>query len=312
MVPVRCPPVLRRPFALASGVALVVALAVTGCGRDVYVGAPAGSGGLPDGNLTAPPAAAPPARPPADTFVGSWRSAELGVAGLAGFRVVTGDLIITTLDTATWAPFDLEEVQGDLVVCGSEALENLNLSALARVGGRLRVCDAPALGSLTLSGLVEVDGDLILERVPALRVINLDLLEAAGGVGLKGIGATSLALPRLAAVGGDLALVPRGESALEAMSAPLLGAVLGNLELVAHPSLRSLSAPSLQQVGGALRIERNPLLRTLDLGDLHTVGAGGCVCDNPALPACAGEAIASLDGGVVDAEGNTGSGGCPD
>ncbi len=298
-----------RPMLLP--LALVCAL-VASCGRDVYVGAPASAGGLPAGALTKPPAAAPDDRPPPDTFVGTWRTAELGVEGLAGFRVITGDLIVTGLGASSWAPFDLEIVQGDLIVCASEVLENLNLSSLREVDGRLRVCDAPLLGSLTLSGLAVVGGELVLERVPELRIINLTALEVAGGVGLKGVGAASVSLPALGALDGDLVLAPRTASGLEALSAPALATVLGNLEVREHPTLRSLVAPALQSVGGALRIEANPELRTLDMSGLTFVGAGGCVCDNPSLPACAGARAADVDGGVVEDEGNTGSGSCPD
>lgn len=303
---------LSCPGPLAASLTVAAALFAGACERDVYVGASPSAGGLPNDELTRPPPGPADDRSPADTFAGTWRSAALGVEGLAGFRVVTGDLIVTELDAVTWAPFDLEQVGGDLVVCGSDVLENLNLSALTDVGGRLRVCDAPLLDSLTLSGLITVGGELVLERVPGLRIINVTALEAAGGVGLRGIGAASLSLPGLLTLDGDLVLAPRDSSELETLSVPALTELLGNLEVREHPTLRSLVAPALVSVGGALIVEGNPELRTLELGALAHVGAGGCVCDNSALPACAAAAVADVDGGVVDEEGNTGSGSCPE
>lgn len=280
---------LLVPCALAFGL-----LGGVGCGRDVFVGGDFAQGGLPG---RVPPVRAVDGDGPFDVdagpepgvFAGSWRVAELGLAGLAAFYEVTGDLVVSGTDLAAVVLYDLVRVGGDVVVCDNDVLANLNLAGLEEVGGTLSVCRNPGLDSVSAPDLAHVGGDLRLEAVAELGLVNLDRVTAVDGrLVVDGTDLLSLTLPALehageVAIGG---IAPR-PSRLTGVALPGLEEVSGDLSVVGQPALVAIGLGNLQGVGGRLLVTDNGSLRTFEAPALASVGEGGCVCDNPQLSTCA-------------------------
>jgi len=140
----------------------------------------------------------------------------------------------------TGAPLDvsamhLRDVAGDLVIGPSVGVDEIRLTELREIRGALRV-----VGNGDLHGLY----------LPALA--RVARIEIAGNVAL-----TTIALPKLAAVGGDVAIADNND--LELIDAPALASITGSLAIDRDPNLALVEMPMLARVG-SVRIEACPKL----------------------------------------------------
>lgn len=249
-------------------------------------------------------------------FDGDFDSDERALSELDGVQLITGDLRLSALNDAELVQFDLEQVNGDVIISGSDALRLINLGQLRRVGGALRITQNSALTSVNLARLLTTGGEVALRYNAALNFINLSGLSRAGGLQLATDALRSFSAPALNVVEGDLAVgaeVFASNDALASVQLDTLSAVGGNLRVVQNPALRAFSAPALTRVGETLVVAQNPLLDTVELDALAHVGEAFCLCDNPLLPQCAADAVqASLQSPPAQsvATGNNPSGVC--
>ncbi len=155
-------------------------------------------------------------------------------------------------------------------------------------------CDGPpsvSAGDVTIASEADaaalcaaataVDGDLVVRASVDLGC----LCEVTGDVTV-GAGATSVALPNLATVGGDFAL--SGASELATLDVDRLADVGGSV-LVADAPLVDVRLPALRTVAGDVSIARLPVADRVDLSRLETVGGSLVLEDIPALRVLLGE-----------------------
>lgn len=279
------------------------------CGRDVFVGRDLSTGGLPGGIPTGGRSPASPAGTPG-VFEGTWRTSELGSAGLADFTAITGDLVVEGATDESLVLFNLASIGGDLVVCESEALTLINLGSLVEVGGDVVLCGLEAQLAITMPALLAVGGELALEGLPGLTLVNLGALAVVdGSVVAQDVGATTFALPALTAVGGDVVLGGVGDtSQVTTVRLEALDQVGRDLEVIGLPALTTLRLDGLRRVGGDMVVADNPVLVEIALGPASDV-EGGCLCRNASLADCALNAALLAAG--VEVTGNLEDDVCP-
>jgi hypothetical protein len=196
----------------------------------------------------APRRGAEPARCPAPEVVSL--GVQSDVAAFATCARASG-LVIRTGAPIDLAPLvALEQIDGDLVVGPTVGLEQLQLTALRRVGGAIRVTSNGALASVLLPQLET-----------AARI------EIAGNAAL-----TTIALPKLASVAGALALTGNHDLAL--LDLAELVAVGGELAIADQPELALVQAGKLARAG-SVRLENVPRLPPEVVDGLRTRAAGG-------------------------------------
>jgi hypothetical protein len=125
------------------------------------------------------------------------------VAALSGCRTVGGDVVIRGAGELDLSGLRVEEIDGDLTIGPTFALDVVSVEGVRWVGGTVSVVsNAAATGiylaaleeagnvevasnltaqGVTLSGLHVVRGDLAVERNPALENLHLGSLEEVGG-----------------------------------------------------------------------------------------------------------------------------------
>jgi hypothetical protein len=140
----------------------------------------------------------------------------------------------------TGAPLDvstmrLREVSGDLVIGPSVGVDEIRLPELREIHGALRV-----VGNGDLHGLY----------LPAL--VRVARIEIAGNVAL-----TTIALPKLAAVDGGIAITDNSD--LEMIDTPALTTIGGSLAIANDPNLALVEMPTLARAG-SVRVEACPKL----------------------------------------------------
>jgi hypothetical protein len=186
----------------------------------------------------------------------------------ATFLEVSGGVRIADNDAfrAFWI-FEQDIIDGDVVVTGNAALEDVNgLQDAREIRGSLIVADNPRLTMPAMYGLRHVEGDLRLSGLPALEVLHLDELETIGG-GLS-VSSTGLRVWPGDRFGGLAAL----------RSAAWVR--IGD-----NPALEEIDLSALVSAGDWLHVNDNPALRRLGLESLQYVDTIG-IWDNAALPVC--------------------------
>jgi hypothetical protein len=153
----------------------------------------------------------------------------------------------------TAAPIDvsamhLRAITGDLVIGPSVGVDEIRLPELREISGALRV-----VGNGDLRGLY----------LPALA--RVARIEIAGNVAL-----TTIALPKLAAVGGGVEITDNND--LELIDAPVLTSITGSLAIGRDPNLTLVEMPMLARVG-SVRIEACPKLPAETADALTSRGA---------------------------------------
>jgi len=173
------------------------------------------------------------AAPPACPF-------EVAIAGRGDVARVAGCQTAGRVAIRTGAALDvsamhLREVTGDLVIGPSVGVDEIRLPELREIQGALRIVG---------------NGDLHGVYLPALARVSR--IEIAGNVAL-----TTIALPRLAAVGGGVSITDNSD--LELIDAPALVTIGASLAIANDPNLALVEMPILARAG-SVRIEACPKL----------------------------------------------------
>jgi hypothetical protein len=107
-------------------------------------------------------------------------------------------------------------------------------------------------------------------------------LEVAGSLRIVSEHLSTLALPELTAVGGDLIVEDNG--ALSAVELPNLVSIGGELRIVGNDQLQTVAAPALESIGSWYRVLLNETLPTLpNLDGLVSIGGVFAAGDNPSI-----------------------------
>lgn len=137
-----------------------------------------------------------------------------------------------------------------------------------------------------------VGGDLRLDGGP----VALDCLCDVGGSLVVG-GASSVSLPNLARVGGDVSV--SGSGSVSSVDLPALTEVGGSLVVEDATALAALTVDRVETVGGDLRVERNPLLPSLWLDRLLSVAGDHRVVGNASLQGTNLDRVVTVGGDLV-------------
>jgi hypothetical protein len=152
-----------------------------------------------------------------------------------------------------------------LEISGNKTLPAVSLPALERVEVRLIITENPAITSVGAPVLTTTGGFIQVESNAALRSIDL---------------------PRLAATA---ALRMTGNVSLVTLSAPELGYMTGDLQLISLPALATLGLGGLTAIGGSL--------------DLHGLSSSAPLAGLSALDSIGGNLVLRMNRGMVDVTG---------
>lgn len=132
------------------------------------------------------------------------------------------------------------------------------LRALAQVDGDLVIGPTVALDEATFPELISVGGTIRVGANGSLRGVYLPRLERAGRIEVDGnVALTTVSLPRLTNVDGGIVITDN--AALELIDASSLVNVGKDLVIAGHPSLTLLEMAKLTKSEG-IRVERAPKL----------------------------------------------------
>jgi hypothetical protein len=169
---------------------------------------------------------------------------------LPELRSVGTKLQIFTTELERFSAPKLAQIDGPLIVTGSPALGELDLSSLVSVR-QIQFVEVPALVTLRLGAVVDLPGGLSLFDTGAAVLPALASLQTASSVGLSPeLGHGEYVMPNLRAVG-DL-FVLDGE--ISAARFPSLQTVSGVLDIQGE-SIVELEMPSVTGLGTNVRVD---------------------------------------------------------
>ncbi len=159
----------------------------------------------------------------------------------------------------------------------SLTVPSLTLGSLERATKMIELRTVGGLTELSLPALARTDR-LVLSDVPGLTTVRAPLLEAIPGDVLFELlsSLTSLDLPELTSIGGDLRLAALKTSSLEL---PPVETITGSLVLTDLWRVRMLRAPALRELGG-VRVAHLGTVELLDFPALEEVRGSFVVQDN--------------------------------
>ena len=222
----------------------------------------------------------------------------------------------TTLDTLAGLE-GITEVVGYLNVQRNGALADLDgLAGVERVGKTVFIVDDPLITSVDgLSSLARVDESISITDLPALTSVALPVEAVRLSVQVvRNPELATLTLPALTEAG-EVEL--HGNPMLTDVAAPALVEVHGWLQVDDCDALTTIGDfTALTTVDERVSITRNDGLASLStsLSALTEVGENFDVHDNPSLPACDVDAVATAIsdlGGLVVNTGNDEAAACP-
>lgn len=260
------------------------------------------------------------------------------ISALEGLTSVSERLRLSGNPVLTEISFPALSTAGALEITDHDLLTSISLpllEALSPTAGMV-IAAAPALTTLDLPRLESPGSALVLQGLSSLGSVSFPELVSVSdsegaGLRLESLGATSVSLPQLANVGGEVVirdnaalpelalpalteargLVLHSNATLATVSLPLLEGVRDGLNVDSNAALTALSSPALTSVGSvavhanaALAGISMPLLSSAteyhvdacpELQSLVLPLLGGAVCwrvhDNAALPQCAVDAV---------------------
>ena len=222
---------------------------------------------------------------------------------LDGIQIIPGNLVIADVPRALLTNFELERVEGDVIIRENPTLGSLTFNALRGVGGDVVIERNPQLQNVTF-GTEDIGGTLRIAQNPALYLISFRDLVRLGALEIETPDLTQVNFEVLTEVANDVVI---GRVGLEANAATVrvrldaLQTVGGDFAVMNNRALNTLSAQSLVHVGGALIIDSNAALTVVDMPALRTVDDGLCLCRNASLDGCVVDALATqaeVQGGV--------------
>jgi len=167
---------------------------------------------------------------------------------------------------------------GPATSCGAErpivVVRQADLTAIAgctRASG-LIIRSAGPLDVAVLRRLTAITGDLTIGPTVAIDPIILGELRSVGGaihVVANGL-ATGVFLPKLERAG---RIIVEGNAALTTLSLPRLAAVHGDLRVTDNANLEAIDLPALRTIDQELVLEGDPVLALLDAPQLQRTGA---------------------------------------
>ncbi len=222
---------------------------------------------------------------------------DSGCTGIAGDLVISAPEVVHLTGASP-----LQTIGGSLVVVDQVSLVELSLPSLAHVeqdilvtGSGLTALGFPALTSVTGRIGIGPSAALFTDPNPAISAISFPVLTTAGSIDVGGDNTlTSLLLPELAAVGGDLAV--HDALLLPGLSLPKLTEVAGAIRLDRLPALLTASLPLLRLARGGLDVSYCGILPSLSLPALTTVEAHLQVMQNTLLTSISLPLLATVPG----------------
>ncbi len=138
-----------------------------------------------------------------------------------------------------------------------------------------------------------LEGSFTLSDSAGLETLQ-GVTEVAGTLEVKAPELTSVCLPELTSVGGDLSVT--GNDVMTSLSLPGLTSVGGYLEVNHNASLTSFELPALAGSGGNLQVYDNTTLTMFSLPALASIGGSFGVTDNAALTSFPAPRLTSVNG----------------
>ena len=184
-------------------------------------------------------------------------------------------------------------------VIGAEgALDFLTPPAPARIfcsgayAGSVVLSTPEAIAEMNATGCTYISGHLTLSSpgevsLPSLRSV-------AGHIIADGGALTTLDLPSLVSVGGEILL--RDNSALTSFSAPSLSLIPGGFTVSDNVALTTMETPLLSSVLDHFNLTNQAVLSSLDISSLTSVDGKFSVSDNAMLLSLSAPSLASVDG----------------
>ena len=232
---------------------------------------------------------------------------------------INGNLLLeSTAVTKLFLP-ELKEVTGNIIITYNEFLKDISeLSGLKSVGGEFKIThndalatsDAEALrdqvtqdggikGAVTIEGNLSdgpVDGNGVFEGNVMITkdsdvLIYSSFTKINGKLNVSGLYVTSVKLPKLKEVSGDLEILGTSLRSLGGLSN--LEQVGGEVSIMDNASLRYSDMTNLKEVTKSFVVRDNPMLEQVTtFENLSKVGEDFQVCFNRDLPESEAEALA--------------------
>ncbi len=198
------------------------------------------------------------------------------------------------------------EIEGDVIIQGSD-INNLNgLNVLISIGGSLRIWSNPTLSSLTgLEGLTAIVGDFNIYDNDALTSLtSLEGLTSIGGnlkIDNNGALTNLTGLDNVTSIVGDL-WIQENDTLSSLTGLEGLTSIVGDLRISFNTALISLTGlENVASIGGYLEIWNNPTLPSLmGLENLTSIGEHLRIILNFVLTNLTGlDNLTSIGGGLM-------------
>lgn len=232
---------------------------------------------------------------------------------------INGNLLLESTDVTKLFLPELKEITGNIVITYNEFLKDISeLSGLKSVGGEFKITHNDALtttavealrdqvtgkdgikGTVTIEGNMEdgpVDGNGTFEGNVMITkdsdvLIYSSFVKIAGKLNISGLYVTSVKLPKLKEVGGDLEIVGTSLRSLGGLSN--IEQISGEVSVMDNASLRYSDMTKLAEVGQSFIVRDNPMLEQVStFENLTKVGDDFQVCFNRDLPESEAQALA--------------------
>ncbi len=232
---------------------------------------------------------------------------------------INGNLLLeSSAVTKLFLP-ELKEVTGNIIITYNEFLKDIGeLGGLKSVGGEFKVTHNDALatsaieslkdqitGGSGIKGAVTIEGNLcdgpvdgngtfegnVMISKDSDVLIYASFTRISGKLNVSGLYVTSVKLPKLQEIGGDLEIVGTSLRSLGGLSN--LEQVGGEISIMDNASLRYSDMTKLKEVGQSFIVRDNPMLEQVTtFENLSKVGDDFQVCFNRDLPQSEAQALA--------------------
>ena len=228
---------------------------------------------------------------------------------------INGSLILeSTPVTKLFLP-ELKEVTGNIIITYNESLKDISeLSGLKTVGGEFKVTHNDELATTavealrdqcTIKGAVTIEGNLsdgpvdgnstfegnVMITKDSDVLIYSSFQKISGKLNVSGLYVTSVKLPKLKEISGDLEVVGTSLRSLGGLCN--VEKVGGEMSIMDNASLRYSDMTELKEVAQSFIVRDNPMLEQVStFENLSKVGDDFQVCFNRDLPESEAQALA--------------------
>jgi hypothetical protein len=180
-------------------------------------------------------------------------------------RVVGGVTVSSATATDVVLP-ELEEVGAGVAVTATAAKAVVAAPLLETIAGDF-VLGESQQAAFDMDALKEIGGNFVLDGKPGALTVPV-LAKLGGSLRLESVDMSSLQLPGLQTIGGDIFVW----SNVKSIELAALQTVGGGVDVMNASSLLALQFPSLTTVGGKFELSTTTSLATLGLGALTSIG----------------------------------------